>query len=83
MQTRHSMVVAITPQDKNGLAGPTRLLCLPLVQLSPKTHSSQSRSNKTSASIGLNICMSGKLPNHHCAQLHVLHVVHTEPSRTD
>eukprot|EP00957_Ditylum_brightwellii_P056160 4257532-Ditylum_brightwellii.AAC.1 len=56
------MVVATTPQDKNGLAGPTRLLCLPSTQLSPKAHSSQGRSNMTSASFGLNIRMSGNCP---------------------
>eukprot|EP00957_Ditylum_brightwellii_P087454 6657342-Ditylum_brightwellii.AAC.1 len=78
MQMRHSMVVATTPQNKNGLADPTRLLCLPLAQLSSKTHSAQGRSNKTSVSFGTNICVSGKLPNHHCAWLHVLHVVHTK-----
>eukprot|EP00957_Ditylum_brightwellii_P175717 13379354-Ditylum_brightwellii.AAC.1 len=83
MQMRHSMVVATTPQDENRLTDPTRLLCLPLAQLSSKTHSVQGRSNKTSASFGINICVSGKLHNHHCAQLHVLHVVHTKPSRAE
>eukprot|EP00957_Ditylum_brightwellii_P007858 594916-Ditylum_brightwellii.AAC.1 len=61
------MVVATTPQGENRLADQTRLLCPLLTQLSPKTHSSQGRSNKTSASFGSSICVSGKLPNHHCA----------------
>eukprot|EP00957_Ditylum_brightwellii_P024633 1861231-Ditylum_brightwellii.AAC.1 len=36
MQTRHSIVVATTPHDRNRLADPTRLLCLPFTQLSSK-----------------------------------------------
>eukprot|EP00957_Ditylum_brightwellii_P124641 9499583-Ditylum_brightwellii.AAC.1 len=71
------------PTGQNGFADPTRLLCLPLAQLSSRTHSPQGRSNKTSARFWMNICVLGKLPNHHCAQLHVLHVVHTKTSRTE
>eukprot|EP00957_Ditylum_brightwellii_P055010 4169822-Ditylum_brightwellii.AAC.1 len=61
------MVVVTNPQDKSGLTGLIRLLCLPLAHLSPKSHFSQGSSNKTSASFGLTIHMSGTLSNHHCA----------------
>eukprot|EP00957_Ditylum_brightwellii_P202639 15331040-Ditylum_brightwellii.AAC.2 len=83
MQARHSMVVATTPQVENRLADLTRLLCPPLAHLSSKTQTAQGRSNKTSASFGTSICVSGKLPNHHCTRLHVLHVVHTKTSRAE
>eukprot|EP00957_Ditylum_brightwellii_P043939 3333771-Ditylum_brightwellii.AAC.1 len=66
MQTRHLLVVATTPHDRKGLTGPTRLLCLLFAQLSTKYTPSKTDQNKTSASSWANVCVSGKLPNHHC-----------------